>query len=100
MKRIIALVLSLALVVGLGFGIQVKPAKADDTVDSWYITVTPKMKSIKLKAKEEHRINKGHYWIFSNELEKVDTSLKAGSIVRVLDSKEQILGTAFLIRTV
>ena len=48
MKRIIALVLSLALVVGLGFGIQVKPAKADNTVDSWYIIVTPKMKSIRL----------------------------------------------------
>lgn len=53
------------------------------------------MKEIKLKAKEEYRVNKGHYWVFSNELEKVDTSLKPGSIVRVLDSKEEVLGTAF-----
>jgi len=53
------------------------------------------MKEIKLKDKEEHRVNKGHYWVFSNELEKVDTSLKAGSIVRVLDSKDEVLGTAF-----
>ena len=53
------------------------------------------MKEIKLKAKEEHRINKGHYWIFSNELEKVDTSIEPGSIVRVLDGKGQTMGTAF-----
>ena len=31
------------------------------------------MREIKVKAKEEHRIKKGHYWLFSNELEKVDT---------------------------
>ena len=53
------------------------------------------MKEIKLKAKEEHRINKGHYWVFSNELEKVDTSIEPGSIVRVLDGKGQTMGTAF-----
>lgn len=53
------------------------------------------MKEIRIKAKEEHRINKGHCWIFSNELEKVDTTITPGSIVRVLDSKGQVIGTAF-----
>lgn len=53
------------------------------------------MKEIKIKAKEEHRINKGHCWIFSNELEKVDTTINPGSVVRVLDSKGQPVGTAF-----
>ncbi len=50
------------------------------------------MIDVKLRAKEEHRINKGHYWIFSNELDKVDTSVKAGSMVRVLDYQNKILG--------
>ncbi len=43
-----SVVLSLALVVGLAVGIQITPAKADNSVDEWYITVTPKMKSIRL----------------------------------------------------
>lgn len=50
------------------------------------------MIDVKLKAKEEHRINKGHYWIFSNELENVDTTVKAGSLVRVLDAHGGTLG--------
>ena len=53
------------------------------------------MNDIKLRAKEEIRIVKGHYWVFSNELEKVDTSLKPGSIVRVLDCRGEVLGTGF-----
>ncbi|MDR0953586.1 MAG: class I SAM-dependent rRNA methyltransferase [Elusimicrobiota bacterium] len=53
------------------------------------------MKEVKLRAKEEHRINKGHYWIFSNELEKVDTSIEAGAIVKVLDAQGNVLGAGF-----
>lgn len=53
------------------------------------------MKEIKLRAKEEHRINKGHCWIFSNELEHIDTSIQPGEIVRVLDCRGEVLGTGF-----
>lgn len=53
------------------------------------------MNEVKLKAKEEHRINKGHYWVFSNELDNVDTAIKAGSIVKVTDFRGNVLGTGF-----
>lgn len=53
------------------------------------------MREIKVKAKEEHRIKKGHYWLFSNELEKVDTTAKPGEIVRVLDCRGEVLGYGF-----
>ena len=53
------------------------------------------MLTLKLKQKEEHRIKNGHYWIFSNELEKVDTSIKPGTIVRFESARGEILGTGF-----
>ncbi|MDR1124327.1 MAG: class I SAM-dependent rRNA methyltransferase [Elusimicrobiota bacterium] len=53
------------------------------------------MKEIKLRAKEEHRILKGHCWIFSNELEQIDKTIEPGSIVRVLDSRGALLGAGF-----
>ncbi len=53
------------------------------------------MTELKLKAKEEHRLNKGHYWVFSNELEKVDTTIPAGTIVRLIGSRGETLGTGF-----
>lgn len=53
------------------------------------------MNEVVMKAKEDIRIKKGHYWIFSNELEKVDTSIPAGTMVRVKDSYDNILGTGF-----
>mgnify|MGYP003298708393 CR=1 FL=1 len=53
------------------------------------------MNSLQLKAKEEHRIQKGHYWIFSNELVKVDTSIPAGTICRFETARGQVLGTGF-----
>ena len=48
MKRIISFVTVLALVFSLAVGIQVKPIKADNPVDSWYIMVTPNTNSIRL----------------------------------------------------
>lgn len=53
------------------------------------------MKEIKLRAKEEIRIVKGHYWVFSNELEKIDTTIEPGEIVRILDARGAALGTGF-----
>ena len=42
------------------------------------------MQEIKLKAKEERRLKAGHWWIFSNEIDGLDTSIEPGTLVRVL----------------
>ena len=53
------------------------------------------MIEIKLKPKEQRRIAAGHYWIFSNEIAGLDTSIEPGTLVRVLDSEGTCLGTGF-----
>ena len=42
------------------------------------------MQEIKLKAKEERRLHAGHWWVFSNEIDGLDTSIEPGTLVRVL----------------
>ncbi len=44
------------------------------------------MREIKLKAKEERRLKAGHWWVFSNEIDGLDTSIEPGTLVRVLAS--------------
>ena len=44
------------------------------------------MLSIQLKPKEERRLNAGHWWVFSNEINGLDTSIEPGTLVRVLSS--------------
>ncbi|MBR4355919.1 MAG: class I SAM-dependent rRNA methyltransferase [Elusimicrobiaceae bacterium] len=44
------------------------------------------MREIKLKAKEERRLKAGHWWVFSNEIDGLDTSVEPGTLVRVLAS--------------
>ncbi len=44
------------------------------------------MLEIKLKPKEERRLKAGHWWVFSNEIDKLDTSMEPGTLVRVLAS--------------
>ncbi|MCQ2411148.1 MAG: class I SAM-dependent rRNA methyltransferase [Elusimicrobiaceae bacterium] len=44
------------------------------------------MEQIKLKAKEERRLKAGHWWVFSNEIDGLDTSIEPGTLVRVLAS--------------
>ena len=44
------------------------------------------MQQIKLKAKEERRLKAGHWWVFSNEIDGLDTSIEPGTLVRVLAS--------------
>ena len=44
------------------------------------------MLQVKLKAKEERRLKAGHWWVFSNEIDGLDTSIEPGSLVRVLAS--------------
>lgn len=41
------------------------------------------MLEIKLKPKEERRLKAGHWWVFSNEIDKLDTSIEPGTLVRV-----------------
>lgn len=51
---------------------------------------------LRVKPREEHRVKGGHPWIYSNEVE-LDAKAKAlppGSIVRILDSHGQDIGTA------
>lgn len=53
------------------------------------------MIEIKLKAKEERRLMAGHWWVFSNEIDGLDTSIEAGSLVRVMSSEKKQVGIGF-----
>lgn len=53
------------------------------------------MTEIKLKPKEHRRIEAGHCWIFSNEIDGLDTAIEPGTLVRVLDSEGHCVGTGF-----
>lgn len=51
--------------------------------------------TITLRKNEEHRIAQGHLWVFSNEIQSVTGEPAPGEIVRVVDWKGKLLGTAF-----
>ncbi len=53
------------------------------------------MQEIKLKAKEERRLKAGHCWVFSNEIDKLDTSIEPGTLVRVLTSDGTQVGIGY-----
>ena len=53
------------------------------------------MIEIKLKAKEERRLNAGHWWIFSNEIDGLDTSIEPGTLVRVLSHEGKQVGHGY-----
>ena len=44
---------------------------------------------------EEHRILKGHYWIFSNEINKIEGTPIVGEIVSLYNSRGSFLGVGF-----
>lgn len=48
-----------------------------------------------LKKNEERRIQKGHLWVFSNEIYKIEGEAENGSLVDVFDSKNNYLGNGF-----
>jgi len=50
---------------------------------------------LKLKRGEERRLQAGHQWVFSNELEKVDTAVPAGTLCRVVSESGKLAGTGF-----
>ncbi|MBI4446957.1 MAG: class I SAM-dependent rRNA methyltransferase [Acidobacteria bacterium] len=53
------------------------------------------MKSLVLKPKEERRVEQGHLWVFSNEIERVEEGLKPGDLVEVKTHRGTSLGIAF-----
>ncbi|MFO7447145.1 MAG: class I SAM-dependent rRNA methyltransferase [Ignavibacteriaceae bacterium] len=53
------------------------------------------MPKLFLKKNEERRIQSGHLWIFSNEIDRVEGSAENGDIVTVYDFKNNLIGSAF-----
>jgi 23S rRNA (cytosine1962-C5)-methyltransferase len=54
---------------------------------------------LRLKRNEDRRLQAGHLWIFSNEVEAAQTPLikfKAGELVRVLAHNDRALGLAYV----
>jgi 23S rRNA (cytosine1962-C5)-methyltransferase len=54
---------------------------------------------LKLKRGEERRLRAGHLWIFSNEVDTAATplaGLRPGQLVRVLSSRDEFLGHAYV----
>lgn len=57
------------------------------------------MKTVKLTKDTERRINAGHLWIFSNEIDTKKTPLKdfrAGELIRIETAFGKILGTGYI----
>jgi 23S rRNA (cytosine1962-C5)-methyltransferase len=54
-----------------------------------------KMKSIRLKSKEERRFRQGHPWVFSNELQESPKNLGMGEVVELCDSGGGFLAYGF-----
>lgn len=52
------------------------------------------MAKIFLKKKEEHRIKKGHLWVFSNEIEKVE-GMDEGGLAEIFDSSNRFLAIGY-----
>ncbi len=55
--------------------------------------------ALRLKRNEDRRLNAGHLWIFSNEVDTYQTSLskfQPGELVRVLAHNDRALGLAFV----
>ena len=53
------------------------------------------LKTMKLKFSGGRRLNQGHPWIFSNELEKIDKAIPPGEICSVLFPSGATAGTGF-----
>lgn len=56
----------------------------------------PHMKTVKLKPKEGRRIQRGHPWVFSNELERTPGGLAPGELVDVLDHGGRFIGRGYI----
>ncbi|MBC7396147.1 MAG: class I SAM-dependent rRNA methyltransferase [Bdellovibrionales bacterium] len=54
-----------------------------------------KIKSIRLKSKEERRFKQGHPWVFSNELQESPKHLELGELVELCDAGGAFLAYGF-----
>jgi 23S rRNA (cytosine1962-C5)-methyltransferase len=54
------------------------------------------MRTLKLKKKEERRIQRGHPWVFSNELHDLPTDAVPGEIVDVRDASGGFIGRGYV----
>jgi 23S rRNA (cytosine1962-C5)-methyltransferase len=52
-------------------------------------------KNIVLKKNEEHRIQAGHQWVFSNEIQTINGAPKSGDIVEIVRHDMKRLGIGF-----
>src|SRR6202051_1417630 len=55
--------------------------------------------ALRLKRNEDRRLQAGHLWIFSNEVDTAQSPLpkfKAGELVRVLAHNDRALGLAYV----
>jgi 23S rRNA (cytosine1962-C5)-methyltransferase len=50
---------------------------------------------IYLKKNEERRLNIGHQWIFSNEIEKFEGDIIDGGVAEIYSSRNELLGKGF-----
>lgn len=48
-----------------------------------------------LKKNEDRRLNIGHQWIFSNEIERTEGNITNGDVVEIFDSRGKPLGKGF-----
>jgi 23S rRNA (cytosine1962-C5)-methyltransferase len=53
------------------------------------------MQKITLRKNQERRIKSGHPWVFSNEIDKLPSSIKPGESVIVVDSRGYLVGSGF-----
>ncbi len=53
------------------------------------------MHALYLKPKEHHRIQKGHLWVFSNELANLPRDIASGEAVQLFTHDKKFLGTGF-----
>ena len=54
------------------------------------------MKTIKLKKKEERRVQRGHPWVFSNEIQDLPADAVPGELVEVRDVSGGFIGRGYI----
>ncbi|MEA3306560.1 MAG: hypothetical protein U9Q34_02115, partial [Elusimicrobiota bacterium] len=52
-------------------------------------------KTIKISPRCAKRVEKGHLWIFSNEVENIDKTIEGGSICRIVNEEDRFVDYAF-----
>ncbi len=53
------------------------------------------MNKVILKKNEDRRIKKGHLWIFSNEISKIEGNIENGDLVEIYDSLQNFVANGF-----